>query len=85
MDELTAQLEQVFGVAQSRETGLLIDTFDGAGVDTGKEVVAVSVTNTRVVPWSQTRAVAWTNTRVVAWSNTRVVAWCGNTRVAVPA
>jgi hypothetical protein len=30
MTAFTAELEQVFGVAPSRETGLVIDTFDGA-------------------------------------------------------
>lgn len=33
MKELTAELEQIFGVAPDRETGLVIDTFDGAGFD----------------------------------------------------
>ncbi|WP_143091694.1 hypothetical protein [Lentzea albida] len=33
MNEFTAELEQVFGAVPSRETGLLIDTFDGAGLD----------------------------------------------------
>ena len=31
MTVFTAELEQVFGVAPSQETGLVIDTFDGAG------------------------------------------------------
>lgn len=37
MKEFTAELEQVFGVAPSGETGLLIDTFDGAGIGFGGE------------------------------------------------
>jgi hypothetical protein len=32
MNGFTSQLEQAFGVAPSGQTGLLIDTFDGAGV-----------------------------------------------------
>ena len=36
MNELTVELEQVFGAVPSGETGLLIDTFDGAGLD-GKD------------------------------------------------
>ena len=43
MKDFTAELEHVFGVAPSGQTGLLIDTFDGAGV--GGDV-----------RWSQTRA-----------------------------
>ena len=35
MNEFAAELEQVFGAAPSRETGLVIDTFDGAGLDGG--------------------------------------------------
>lgn len=31
MKELTIELEQVFGTASGQETGLMIDTFDGAG------------------------------------------------------
>ncbi|MFC3894888.1 hypothetical protein ACFOWZ_25690 [Lentzea rhizosphaerae] len=38
MTEFTAQLEHAFGVAPSGETGLLIDTFDGAGVGVGGHV-----------------------------------------------
>ena len=37
MKDFTAELEQVFGVAASRETGLLIDTFDGAGIGSSGE------------------------------------------------
>jgi hypothetical protein len=32
MNGFTSQIEQAFGVAPGAETGLLIDTFDGAGV-----------------------------------------------------
>ena len=35
MKDFTAELEQVFGVAPSRETGLLIDTFDDTGIGGG--------------------------------------------------
>lgn len=31
MNDFSAELEQVFGVAPSEETGLIIDTFDSAG------------------------------------------------------
>ncbi|MFJ5990362.1 hypothetical protein [Lentzea sp. NPDC092896] len=37
MEEFTAGVEQVFGVAPSLETGLVLDTFDGAGLGTGAE------------------------------------------------
>jgi hypothetical protein len=35
MKEFTAELEQFFDVTPSAETGLLIDTFDSAGVHGG--------------------------------------------------
>ncbi|WP_086663277.1 hypothetical protein [Lentzea kentuckyensis] len=35
MKDFTAELEQVFGVAPSRETGLLIDRFDDTGIGGG--------------------------------------------------
>jgi hypothetical protein len=35
MKDFTAELEQVFGVVPSRETGLEIDMFDGAGLGGG--------------------------------------------------
>lgn len=35
MKNFTAELDQVFGIAPSFDTGLEIDTFDGAGLDGG--------------------------------------------------
>lgn len=64
MKDFTAELEQVFGVAPSRETGLLIDTFDGAGIGFGGET---RDTFTRVGSSGETRT-THTRTDVAAFS-----------------
>ncbi|MEV6240438.1 hypothetical protein [Lentzea sp. NPDC051838] len=73
MNEFAAELEQVFGAAPSRETGLVVDMFDGAGLDGGGGV-AFCVTNGTRPSVSPCRACP--NTRVAA---------CGGTRAVVPA
>lgn len=36
MRDFTAELEEVFGVAPNGETGLVIDTFDRAGLESAE-------------------------------------------------
>jgi hypothetical protein len=38
MKEFAAELERAFGAAPGGETGLVIDTFDGAGLDGGSGI-----------------------------------------------
>ncbi|MFD4636123.1 hypothetical protein ACFWN2_02340 [Lentzea sp. NPDC058436] len=90
MKDFTAELEQVFGVVPSAETGLMVDTFDGADVD-GNAAVGWSTTTGRpAVGWSTITgrpAVGWSTTTgrpAVAWTSCRVAA-TGTCRVAVPA
>lgn len=75
MKDFTAELEQVFGVAPSRETGLLIDTFDGAGL--GTDVTAFSIC---IAPFGDPSV----SPCRVANSGTCRASVCG-TRVATPA
>ncbi|MCP2245399.1 hypothetical protein [Lentzea aerocolonigenes] len=70
MKDFTAELEHVFGAAPSGQTGLLIDTFDGAGV--GGDV-----------RWTQTRAEVAGSICLARFCTTRATI-CG-TRAAVVA
>lgn len=85
MKDFTAELEQVFGVAPSRETGLLIDTFDGAGI--GGEAVgsicraAGAAFTICIAPFGDPSV----SPCRVANSGLCRVAWSGGTRVDVPA
>jgi hypothetical protein len=78
MKDFTAELEQVFGVAPSGETGLLIDTFDGAGI--GGEVRACGTTRADAAAFS----ICFATFGDPSVSPCRV-GWCGNTHVVVPA
>jgi hypothetical protein len=74
MKDFTAELEQVFGVVPSAETGLLVDTFDGADVD-GDVTVNWSTTTGRPA----VGATGWTRASICR------VAWTTSCRASVPA